>query len=99
MEAAMTKSRSRRKSQSFDHHIAARIRARRIVLGITQESLGKHLGVTFQQIQKYERGTNRISAGRLWQIAKLFNTPIEWFYDAMPAGGIVAAEAMPEPTS
>ena len=63
------------------------------MLGISQETLGKHLGVTFQQIQKYEKGANRVSAGRLWEIARFFNTPIEWFYDEMPGGKIVQSGA------
>jgi transcriptional regulator with XRE-family HTH domain len=89
----MPKSDSPRSSRSFDHHIAGRIRTRRMMLGISQETLGKHLGVTFQQIQKYEKGTNRVSGGRLWEIAKLFNTPIEWFYDEMPGAPIVETGA------
>jgi transcriptional regulator with XRE-family HTH domain len=89
----MSKSDSARSSRSFDHHIAGRIRARRMVLGMSQETLGKSLGVTFQQIQKYEKGTNRVSGGRLWEIAKLFNTPIVWFYDEMPGGEIVETAA------
>jgi len=75
-----------KRSQSFDRHIAGRIRLRRMTLGIFQETLGKSLGISFQQIQKYEKGTNRVSAGRLWEIAKLFNTPISWFFGEIPGG-------------
>ena len=89
----MPKSHSPRGSRSFDEHIAGCIRTRRMMLGISQETLGKHLGVTFQQIQKYEKGANRVSAGRLWEIARLFNTPIERFYDDMPGGKIVQSGA------
>ncbi|HEY5056483.1 MAG TPA: helix-turn-helix transcriptional regulator [Acidobacteriaceae bacterium] len=85
----MPQSDSARSSQSFDHHIAERIRTRRMMLGISQETLGKHLGVTFQQIQKYEKGTNRVSGGRLWEITKLFETPIDWFFDEMPGAKVV----------
>ena len=89
----MPKSHSSRSSRSFDNHIAGCIRTRRMMLGISQETLGKHLGVTFQQIQKYEKGTNRVSAGRLWEIAKLFDTPIGWFFDEMPGGQVVETGA------
>jgi transcriptional regulator with XRE-family HTH domain len=89
----MPKSHSPRSGRSFDNHIAGCIRTRRMVLGMSQETLGTHLGVTSQQIQKYEKGTNRVSGGRLWEIAKLFNTPIVWFYDEMPGGEIVETAA------
>ena len=88
----MPKSRSAQ-SRSFDQHIAGRIRARRLLLGISQAKLGARLGVTFQQVQKYESGTNRVSAGRLWEIAKFFETPVGWFFDEMPEGKVGARAA------
>ncbi len=91
----MPKSDSPRSSRSFDNHIAGRVRTHRLLLGISQEALGQHLGVGFAQIQKYEKGTNRISAGRLWEIAKLFNTPIDWFFDDMPGDQVVETGAAP----
>ena len=88
----MPKSRSAQ-SRSFDQHIAGRIRARRLLFGISQAELGARLGVTFQQVQKYEKGTNRVSGGRLWEIAKFFETPVGWFFDEMPEGKVVARAA------
>ena len=85
----MPKSRSAQSSRAFDQHIAGRIRVRRLMLGMSQETLGAKLGVTFQQVQKYEKGTNRVSGGRLWEIAKFFEIPVGWFFDEMPGGEVV----------
>ena len=70
---------------SLDVHIGTRIRLRRVLLGMSQEKLGEALGLTFQQVQKYERGTNRVSASRLAEIARALDVPIGFFYD--DAGG------------
>lgn len=67
-----------------DVHVGARLRERRVLLGLTQTELADLLGITFQQAQKYERGTNRISASRLYDIANVLELPIQWFYDDMP---------------
>jgi transcriptional regulator with XRE-family HTH domain len=64
-----------------DVHVGRRIRLRRNVLGLSQEKLADALGVTFQQVQKYERGANRISASRLFQLGKILSVPIQFFYD------------------
>jgi transcriptional regulator with XRE-family HTH domain len=72
--------------QPVDRHVAARIRARRLELGMVQEALGEALGVTFQQVQKYEKGTNRISAGRLFEIANLFEVEVSYFFEGLPRG-------------
>jgi transcriptional regulator with XRE-family HTH domain len=64
--------------------VGRRIRARRIERGMTQEKLGNTLGVTFQQVQKYEKGDNRIGAGRLQQIAEALEVPISFFFDEPP---------------
>ena len=61
--------------------IGRKIRQRRTELGISQEKLGEHLGVTFQQVQKYERGHNRVSCGTLAVIASKFEKPVTWFFD------------------
>lgn len=66
-----------------DVHIGARIRKRRMLLGMSQEKLGDALGVTFQQIQKYERGTNRISAGRLQNIGEVLSVPAAYFFEGL----------------
>ncbi|NHO31525.1 helix-turn-helix domain-containing protein [Acetobacter fallax] len=68
----------------LDVHVGARIRLRRTMLGMSQEKLGEAIGLTFQQIQKYERGTNRVSASRLYDIARVLDVPIGFFYDDMP---------------
>jgi transcriptional regulator with XRE-family HTH domain len=72
--------------QAVDRHVAARIRERRRELGIVQEALGEALGVTFQQVQKYEKGSNRISAGRLFELANLFEVEISYFFEGLPRG-------------
>lgn len=64
-----------------DVHVGARLRLRRNLLGISQEQLGKSSGLTFQQIQKYERGMNRMGASRLFQFAKLLEVPVSYFFD------------------
>ncbi len=69
----------------IDVHVGARLRQRRTLLGMTQTNLGDALGLTFQQVQKYERGTNRISASRLYDLARLLDVTVEYFFDDMPA--------------
>jgi transcriptional regulator with XRE-family HTH domain len=70
-----------RKPNDVDAHVGARLRQRRMLLGISQEQLAEMLGLTFQQVQKYERGTNRVSASRLFQLARALDTPITWFFE------------------
>lgn len=69
----------------IDEFVGSRIRDRRISLGLTQQNMAKMIGVTYQQAHKYERGINRISAGRLYNIAKALNVPIAYFYDGLDA--------------
>lgn len=80
-----------------DVHVGARLRLRRILLGLSQEKLGEALGLSFQQVQKYERGSNRVSASRLWQIAKVLEVPVSFFFDDMPDedGRIAAVNIAP----
>ena len=68
----------------MDVHVGARIRLRRTLLGMSQEKLGDGLGLTFQQIQKYERGVNRVGASRLYDLARVLDVPISFFYDDIP---------------
>ncbi len=70
---------------SVDVYVGARLRMRRAMLGMSQSKLGSVLGVTFQQIQKYEKGVNRISASRLKQAASVFDVDVDWFYEGGPA--------------
>jgi transcriptional regulator with XRE-family HTH domain len=71
----------RRRSSSVDHEIGRRVRLRRLDVGLSQTDLANALGLTFQQVQKYEKGANRISAGRLKDIARKLEVPMSYFYD------------------
>ncbi len=76
----------------IDIHVGNRLRSRRLVLGLSQEKLGERLGITFQQIQKYEKGTNRVSASKLQAAASVLNVPIGYFFednDAVVPDGLV----------
>ncbi|MEQ8657278.1 MAG: helix-turn-helix domain-containing protein [Hyphomicrobiales bacterium] len=75
---------NKRAPNPVDVHVGTRLRMRRMMLSISQEKLGDALGVSFQQIQKYEKGTNRIGAGRLRDIATELKVPIPYFYDDLP---------------
>ncbi len=66
-----------------DRHVGVRIRMRRKEIGVSQERLAESLGITFQQVQKYERGANRVSASKLWEIAIALRTPVAYFYDGL----------------
>ena len=66
-----------------DRHVGLRIRMRRKEMGVSQERLAEALGITFQQVQKYERGANRVSASKLWEIASALKTPVAYFYDGL----------------
>ena len=68
-----------------DKHVGARVRMRRMMLSMSQEKLGDALGLTFQQVQKYEKGANRIGASRLQQIAHILQVPVAFFFDGAPA--------------
>ena len=70
----------------IDIHVGSRIRMRRTLLGMSQERLGDALGLTFQQVQKYERGVNRVGASRLFDISRVLDVPISFFFDDMPEG-------------
>lgn len=74
----------------IDRHVGARVRMRRMLTGMSQEKLGEALGLTFQQIQKYEKGANRISASRLQQISEALNTPLAYFFKGAPTSDGVA---------
>src|ERR1700759_1187036 len=68
----------------IDVHLGTRIRLRRTLLGMSQERLGEALGLTFQQVQKYERGVNRVGASRLFDLSRVLDVPISFFFDDMP---------------
>lgn len=77
-----------------DKHVGMQVRARRALLGYSQERLGDAIGLTFQQVQKYERGTNRVSASRLWDLAAALGVPVSYFFDGLDAES--QAEALAE---
>lgn len=68
----------------IDVHVGMRVRLRRVLLGMSQEKLGEALGVTFQQVQKYEKGANRIGASRLHQISEILDVPVAYFFEELP---------------
>lgn len=70
-----------------DVHVGSRVRLRRTLLGLSQEKLGEAVGLTFQQIQKYERGANRIGASRLFEFSRILDVPVSFFFDDMTARG------------
>ncbi len=72
---------SRTDPHAVDVHVGARVRTRRKLLGLSQEDLAHAIGLTFQQVQKYEKGSNRISASKLWEIAQALKTPMIYFFD------------------
>jgi transcriptional regulator with XRE-family HTH domain len=74
----------------IDLHVGARVRLRRTLLGMSQEKLGNAVGLTFQQIQKYERGANRIGASRLYDMARVLDVPVQFFFDEMPVESVSA---------
>jgi len=78
-----------KKANPIDAQVGNRVRIRRMLIGMSQERLGDMLGLTFQQVQKYEKGVNRIGAGRLFEIARILGVPIDFFYDGVgtPAEG------------
>jgi transcriptional regulator with XRE-family HTH domain len=75
--------RSPGRTQDIDRHVGARVRERRIMLGLTQQQLADLIGVTYQQAHKYERGINRVSAGRLYEIASVLSVPVGYFFDGL----------------
>ncbi len=75
---------TRRDPNYIDAHVGARIRMRRQLVNMSQERLGELLGITFQQVQKYEKGSNRISASRLFYASKTLGVPVQFFYDGLP---------------
>lgn len=82
----------KKKPNPIDIHVGSRVKLRRTMQGMSQEKLGDALGITFQQIQKYEKGTNRIGASRMQQIAAALKVPVAFFFDDAPKGSTPAGE-------
>jgi transcriptional regulator with XRE-family HTH domain len=91
MPADFPRKRPVRRRPKLDHpnpidvHVGSRVRLRRTLLGLSQEKLGEAIGLTFQQVQKYERGTNRIGASRLWELSTVLGVPVQFFFGEMAA--------------
>ncbi|MBP0616301.1 helix-turn-helix domain-containing protein [Jiella mangrovi] len=75
---------SKKKPNPIDTHVGSRVRLRRTMLGMSQEKLGEALGITFQQVQKYEKGSNRIGASRLQNISDVLSVPVAYFFEDAP---------------
>ena len=83
----MAKRKRGQSTATIDNHVGGRIRERRIMLGLTQQQLAEMIGVTYQQAHKYERGINRVSAGRLFEIGRALSAPITYFYEGIGEEG------------
>lgn len=87
---------NKKKPNPTDMHVGSRIRLRRNMLGMSQEKLGENLGITFQQIQKYEKGTNRVGASRLQAIANILGVPVAFFFEDLPGQQPIAGGGFAE---
>jgi transcriptional regulator with XRE-family HTH domain len=83
----------KKQANPIDIQVGNRVRIRRMLIGMSQERLGDLLGLTFQQVQKYEKGVNRIGAGRLFEVSRILNVPIDFFYEGVNAAQPGAGEA------
>lgn len=92
---AADEERGPRRPNPIDAHVGSRVRLRRMLLGMSQERLGEQLGLTFQQVQKYEKGVNRIGASRLFELAQILGVPVQFFYEEAPTAPASHAEAAP----
>lgn len=90
---------AKKQPSSVDAHVGSRVRLRRMLIGMSQEKLGELLGLTFQQVQKYEKGANRIGASRLYDISSILNVPVQYFFEELPnASGVhVNGRGLSEP--
>lgn len=84
MDSAGGQNKNARRPNPIDVHVGTRVRFRRMLLGMSQEKLGEMLGLTFQQVQKYEKGINRIGASRLFELANVLGVNVQFFYDEAP---------------
>jgi transcriptional regulator with XRE-family HTH domain len=85
-----------KKPDSIDIHVGGRVRMRRITINMSQVELGRKLGVTFQQIQKYERGVNRMGASRLYRTAQILDVPVSSFFEDLPGSKRFGDSALPD---
>ncbi len=94
--APLPEERNARRANLVDSHVGSRVRLRRMLLGMSQEKLGESLGLTFQQVQKYEKGVNRIGASRLFDLAHVLGVPVQFFYDELGGADAVNAHGFAE---
>ena len=87
----------KKQANPIDAQVGNRVRIRRMLIGMSQEKLGDLLGLTFQQVQKYEKGVNRIGAGRLYEVSRILGVPIDFFYDGVASleSGLAESESPP----
>jgi transcriptional regulator with XRE-family HTH domain len=90
---APAEERNARRANLVDEHVGGRVRLRRMLLGMSQEKLGECLGLTFQQVQKYEKGVNRIGASRLFDLAQVLGVPVQFFYDELTNAAAESTQA------
>jgi transcriptional regulator with XRE-family HTH domain len=83
----------KKQANPIDVQVGNRVRIRRMLIGMSQERLGDLLGLTFQQVQKYEKGVNRIGAGRLFEMARILNVPVDFFYEGVNSAPPQAGES------
>ena len=86
-EKAMLDGKTTVRATDVDRYVGMRIRERRVMLGLSQQQMADMIGVTYQQAHKYERGINRISAGRLYEIAQVLSVPVSFFFDGVDGAG------------
>ncbi|ORE92322.1 helix-turn-helix domain-containing protein [Aurantimonas sp. 22II-16-19i] len=87
---------SKKKPNPIDTHVGSRVRLRRTMLGMSQEKLGEALGITFQQVQKYEKGSNRIGASRLQNISDVLNVSVSYFFEDAPGSSASSGAGLQE---
>jgi transcriptional regulator with XRE-family HTH domain len=90
IEEGGTEDKGPRRPNPIDIHVGSRVRFRRMLLGMSQEKLGEKLGLTFQQVQKYEKGINRIGASRLFDLSQVLGVSVQFFYDEAPVADVPA---------
>jgi transcriptional regulator with XRE-family HTH domain len=90
-----TKTVAKKQANPIDIQVGNRVRIRRMLIGMSQEKLGDLLGLTFQQVQKYEKGVNRIGAGRLFEVSRILNVTIDFFYEGVSAAGQPESDGAP----
>src|SRR5471032_1078543 len=87
----------KKQANPIDAQVGNRVRIRRMLIGMSQEKLGDMLGLTFQQVQKYEKGVNRIGAGRLYEVSRILGVPIDFFYEGVAANPSAGGFSEPAP--